>query len=136
MRDYNNVREYNYSSIGRHNMAVNNRRRKQRKSKRTKNKSIFRLTTIITLLLVLITAFVVLGNPKQVKADETEYYKYFQFYKVESGDTLWSLANSYAKDKSDVNAYIKEVIQSNHIKNYKIYEGETLVIPYYLTYIK
>ena len=46
---------------------------------------------------------------------ETVYYKYFTSIRIESGDSLWTLADTYA----------------NHLLDENINAGDYLIIPYY-----
>lgn len=61
-------------------------------------------------------------------------YKYFTSITVESGETLWDIADNYIdydyyKNK---NAYIAEVCSINHLEeDGSITAGQTIVVPYY-----
>ena len=58
--------------------------------------------------------------------------KYYTSIRVESGDTLWSIASDYITDEyKDMNEYIHEICSINHIFKDEIYAGEYLIIPYY-----
>jgi LysM repeat protein len=52
--------------------------------------------------------------------------------RVESGDTLWTIADEYIDgfniDKDD---YIKEICKINEISKNDIHAGDYIVVPYY-----
>lgn len=89
----------------------------------------------LTIVIILLTSFLCKISSKAEEIDETTYYKYFQNYIVEEGDTLWNIALVYSNN-SDYKSYIKEVISINHLLSDDIKAGDSLVIPYYLTYLK
>ncbi|QOS99910.1 LysM peptidoglycan-binding domain-containing protein [Brevibacterium sp. JNUCC-42] len=51
---------------------------------------------------------------------------------IQSGDTLWSIAEAY-KEKSGLTAreLIEEIMKQNHLDNPMIYAGNDLIIPTY-----
>lgn len=65
--------------------------------------------------------------------DKEVSYKYFTSIQIESGDTLWSIAEEYADAAhyDSKNDYIKEVKSINNLRNDEIMSGQYLVIPYY-----
>lgn len=64
----------------------------------------------------------------------TTYYKYYTSIEVHSGDTLWSIANTYCDSNFDsMNAYISEVKSINSLTQEQIIAGQYLIIPYYTT---
>lgn len=74
-----------------------------------------------------------------VKAeDNAQLHKYYTFYTVEPGDSLWEVADAYYELGYDDHAeYIDEILFINHIKDADdITSGDTLVIPYYSYEIK
>lgn len=76
---------------------------------------------------------------KDIKAENNELlHKYYTSYKVETGDSLWTIADSNYDLGYDNHAeYINEVISINHLKDADdIISGETLIIPYYSYEIK
>lgn len=77
----------------------------------------------IAVLLIVFSSFADAHNTKE---------KYYTSIMVESGDTLWSLANEYSSvEYRDNNAYIKEVRELNHITSDDIHAGSYLILPYY-----
>ena len=71
------------------------------------------------------------------KADIASYNKYYTSIRVESGDTLWTIADEYIADfnlaKED---YIREICQLNHISEDDIHAGAYIIIPYYSQEVK
>ena len=65
--------------------------------------------------------------------NETVTYKYYQSYQINAGDTLTSIAQTYADEEiSSVSSYIKEVKQMNHLSDEDLLQaGDYLIIPYY-----
>jgi len=58
--------------------------------------------------------------------------KYYTSIQIESGDTLWAIANEYITDEyTDMNEYIREVCSINHISEDEIHAGQYIVVPYY-----
>ena len=58
--------------------------------------------------------------------------KYYTSIQIESGDTLWAIANEYITDEyADMNEYICEVCSINHISEDEIHAGQYIVVPYY-----
>lgn len=61
-------------------------------------------------------------------------YKYFTSIQVQSGDTLYSIAQEYADEHYEsVYAYMEEVCLTNHMLDTDIHEGDYLIVPYYST---
>ena len=61
-------------------------------------------------------------------------FKYYTGIIVESGDTLWNLADKYIDYNyyKDKHAYISEIKRMNHLEeNEDLYAGQFLVVPYY-----
>ena len=96
---------------------------------------------LAVVIIVLISLGVLLGGSINAlassKADIASYNKYYTSIRVESGDTLWSIADEYIADfnlsKED---YIKEICQLNHISEDDIHAGAYIIIPYYSHEVK
>ena len=71
------------------------------------------------------------------KKDISSYNKYYTSIKIESGDTLWTIADEYI-DNLDVSKaeYIDEICQINEISEDEIHAGDYIVVPYYSDEIK
>jgi hypothetical protein len=60
------------------------------------------------------------------------FYKYYTSIRIDEGDTLWSLADSYADENfKSREAFIQEVVRTNHLLDETICEGDYLIVPYY-----
>ena len=60
-------------------------------------------------------------------------YKYYTSVQIQSGDTLWSIADLYMTEEyASIDAYIDEVCSINHIAaDDTIHAGQYLTVPYY-----
>ncbi len=67
--------------------------------------------------------------------NEDVAYKYYCSYQIQYGDSLTSIAKSYASgSRQDIQDYIKEVRSINHMEEDDYLQaGEYLIIPYYST---
>lgn len=110
-----------------------------RRGKNTRKKSSLSLHTIIavvTLLLVL-GGFLLgssLNHARQAHASgESQVYKYYTSIRIQEGDTLWELADSYLGEScAKKSEYIDEIKRLNKIIDEdEIRSGEYLLIPYY-----
>ena len=91
---------------------------------------------ILSILLVLL--FVLSFNSIMAQATEElpeTTYKYFTYYTIEKGDTLWKLAEEYIDYNfyKNIQEYVSEVKEINHMTDDSIRAGHTLVIPYFST---
>ncbi len=72
-----------------------------------------------------------------VQGSSTPTYKYYTSLKVETGDTIWDLADEHiSKEYDSIQEYIKEVEVINNIDADNITEGQILVFPYYSSELK
>lgn len=79
---------------------------------------------------VLLSLFV-LGSPK-AKAQREDSEKYYTSIIVEEGESLWSIARTYAPAYSDLQAYIDELARMNALTpEGKLRKGQSLIISYY-----
>lgn len=59
-------------------------------------------------------------------------YTYYKSIEVQSGDTLWDLAQTYTEDTQiSISDYIKELKTVNGLVNDSIHEGQYLTVIYY-----
>lgn len=70
---------------------------------------------------------------RAIKSNASSGFKYYTSITVNTGDTLWNIADEYIdydfyKNK---NSYISEVKHINHLEEDTISAGQTLVVPYY-----
>lgn len=83
------------------------------------------------LLIALVLLFGASGLSDGVSAN-THNEKYFKCIDIERGDTLWSIADEYMTEEYDsVEEYIAEVKSINSLTDDTLYNGATLIVPYY-----
>ena len=59
-------------------------------------------------------------------------YKYYKSVYVEHGDSLWSIAKEYtSKEYKNLEDYIDEVKQINHLNGSNVQHGTYICVPYY-----
>lgn len=90
--------------------------------------------TIIVAIIVLSVIYLGVTNKDASEADATNAStKYYTCISVESGDSLWNIANEYMTDEySSTQEYIDEVVSINNLTNASsITAGTNLLIPYY-----
>lgn len=89
--------------------------------------------SIVCLLLIFGVPGTVFLSRAQSKEPEVSY-KYYTSILVYPGDTLNSIAGTYADAHYEsLNAYIEEVRMTNHLTDDDIRAGEYLIVPYYST---
>lgn len=97
---------------------------------------------LLAVVVILIVAFgILLGTSINALAssekDIASYNKYYVSIRIESGDTLWTIADEYVEgfnlSKLD---YITEVCQINGISEDNIHAGDYIVVPYFSQEIK
>lgn len=88
---------------------------------------------IITLCIIIFSITIIFNSGNHKAYADTINEKCYRYIEVETGDSLWSIAEEYMSEEYDsIDDYIDEVKQINNIKSDKIYRGATLVIPYYI----
>lgn len=106
----------------------NNRMRRRRELRRRI------LTFILTLILSVGFSFMFFCfRTRAQDGNENIQYKYYKSIVVESGDTLWELADEYGIEKQyeSHQEYIDEVIHINGLMDDHITAGQSIIIPYY-----
>ena len=89
---------------------------------------------LLTLVLVISFSFTFFSfRTKAQSSDEEILYKYYKSVMVEDGDTLWQYADTYGNSQyyDSHDAYIKEVMEMNFLKDDTIVAGQYLILPYY-----
>lgn len=65
------------------------------------------------------------------RTEEPVNFKYYKSIVVESGDSLWSIAEEYmTEDSLSIEEYINVLKDINHLKGDRIQAGQSLVIVY------
>ena len=95
------------------------------------------LFTAMALILGVILAFSVHGTSAQATGTDqaSDTYKYYKEVYVESGDTLWSIAEEYTDGSvSDINECISSMRDINNLHPYETLKAGTyIIVPYYST---
>lgn len=104
-----------------------NKIRRERELRR--NVTLFVLSSLLIIVLS-ITAGSIISKAQSGEAET--YYKYYTSIEIQSGDTLWSLAETHADDRFMTRQeFINEVSKTNHLLSSDIRQGDYLIIPYY-----
>ena len=87
----------------------------------------------ISILLVLLFVFSFTSIAQATEELPETTYKYFTYHTVDKGDTLWSMAEEYIDYNfyNNLDEYINEVKEINHLSDSTIKAGENLVVPYF-----
>ena len=65
------------------------------------------------------------------RIEEPVNFKYYKSIIIESGDSLWSIAEEYMTDDcTSVAEYVDGLKNINHIYSEYIQEGQSLIVPY------
>lgn len=106
---------------------MNKGKRKQRNS-RNMRKPYF---VLFLALLFFVLSFLAFGGTK-AKADAEATQKYYTSISVKQGDSLWSIAKSFAPAYGDIQAYVEELASINRMpQSSRLYPGQSLVVFYY-----
>ena len=125
------MRKYNHKISKRANESLTKREAVVRRQK-----------SILALVVLALVIFgILLGTGMNALAssdkDIASYNKYYVSIRVESGDTLWTIADEYIDgfniEKDD---YINEVCEINEISKDDIHAGDYIVVPYYSQDVK
>ena len=101
------------------------------KTKRAKARRAKKLATVfLSLALCLITVALL-----WVSADKADAYQpkpaCYKSICLETGDTLWGIAEEYCPEGKDIREYIHETMELNGLKTSEIHAGCYLVVPVY-----
>lgn len=89
------------------------------------------LMTICLAIAVVVTCGSFISVAKN-RIDDKSIYKYYTSIQIQSGDTLWELANDYiSSEYTSINDYVNEVKKLNSLETDRIHEGQYLTVPYY-----
>lgn len=120
------MRKYNHKISERANESL-----KKREAIVRRQKSLLAIAIIIVVALGILLGSSINALASSEK-DISSYNKYYVSIRVESGDTLWTIADEYIDgfnlSKED---YITEVCQINEISENEIHAGDYIVVPYY-----
>lgn len=107
-----------------------NRKRRARQLKRNILKGIMTFALVVSFSLLFLEFKV-----KAQNSTEEISYKYYKSVMVNSGNTLWDFADTYADDRhyDSLEKYVNEVMEMNHLGDESITAGQYIIIPYYST---
>ena len=101
--------------------------------KRTENEHRHEVTFFMIMLVLVILAcgyFVLRVHAQESSAVES---KLITVHTVQSGESLLELAMEYSDPLhyQDYEAYVREVVFTNHLSERRLYSGQQLFLPYY-----
>ena len=96
-----------------------------RKRYRIKNRVRFASFIVISLLLLCTIANTALGFNDALALSEQQYIE----IQVESGDTLWTIADEFMPDDMDIREAVYMICDVNDVDADTLYAGQTLSIP-------
>lgn len=86
------------------------------------------LVTAVAISVIL--SFIFFSSISQAD-NSREVYTYYTSYEIQSGDTLWSIADKYMNtEDSDKAEFISTVKKNNHMLDDDIKAGDRLIIEY------
>lgn len=87
---------------------------------------------ITGLVIVAVSVVLLLSGSKVSAHSDHVNQKYFTSIEVNAGDTLWDIAQDYkTAEYPSTQAYVKEVMEINHLSDETITTGCYLMVPYY-----
>ena len=127
-----------FGTFVRGRFTMNSKRVQKRTSKKARIRRV-KLMLRGTLLTVCIIALLAICSSailtKATTADDPEkvYYKYYAQIEIQKGDSLWSLAGEYMENGpyESRKEYMEEVAEINQLSSTTIFEGQSLIVPYY-----
>lgn len=105
----------------------------KRNSRRQREAAQKRIAVLFcAIIAVVMICSITFGTINAQAAPSKTTNKYYTSIQIESGDTLWAIADEYITDDyTDMNEYIREVCSINHISEDEIHAGQYIVVPYY-----
>lgn len=83
-------------------------------------------STVLLLIVLLIVSILVLNYALQPTMDETEWRE--EAYRVQAGDTLWTIAGGYCPQGVDRREWVEEIRALNGLRNNTIHPGQTITV--------
>ncbi len=93
-------------------------------------KSKFRFTLFLTVAILVMIS--VTGTIFGANDAESLTKPNYSEITVQSGDTLWNLAEEFGPDGKDIREIVYEICRLNDISADGIYPGQTILIPVYI----
>ncbi len=92
---------------------------------RVNNRIRFTLFVVIVIILITSIANFALGLNTASSLTNPEYME----VEVAYGDTLWSIADNYMSDDTDIRKSVYEICDTNNISASDLYAGMTILVP-------
>lgn len=107
-----------------------NYQRKLRRQRELRRKYVL---AVLSFALILICAFTFKSFTSKAVEETDAMYKYFKSIEIGKDDTLWSIAKEHIDYSyyDDINEYIEEVMNINHLNDDTIKYGQCIIIPYF-----
>ncbi|MDD3168594.1 MAG: LysM peptidoglycan-binding domain-containing protein [Eubacteriales bacterium] len=98
--------------------------------KKYRIKSKFRFTLFLTIAMVALISITgtMIGANQAESLTKPTYSEII----IQSGDTLWNLAQEFGPDDKDVRQIVYEICKLNDISADSIYPGQEILIPVYI----
>lgn len=96
-------------------------KRKAARKKLSRERAMFCISVIVIAFLIL--------SVFTMRPQGSETYEDNRLHAVMSGDTLWSIANTYKDDSQTTGEFVYEIRKINSLKNSMINVGDLLIIP-------
>ena len=104
----------------------------RRTVKHTDRRRIIFLSLLAAAVFMLVVILALEVTASDASADEQPVPMTYQSIQIKSGDTIWSIAETWKTDEwKDTRAYVKEIKEINNLTSDTIHAGNYLVIPYY-----
>ena len=111
------------------------RRNRIRRERELRRHILLFVTTSIIIVVLSVTAGSIISRAQD--QDNETYYKYYTSIEIQSGDTLWDLADTFADERfMSRQDFINEVCSTNHLLSSDIRQGDYLIVPYYSSEFK
>ena len=89
----------------------------------------FRFTVFVVLTIILLTTVVNFALGLNTAASST--IQEYMDVKIQSGDTLWNIAQTYMPDDMDTRKAVYQLCSLNNISADELYAGMTIQVPVY-----
>ena len=110
-------------------MTVQERREKNLKRRRRQAAKRNMIILLATILLITVGSIVFGSTFSSAKNDE-EFETYYKSIVIETGDSLWNIAEEFKTDDVSTMEYVKELKNLNNLTSDMIHEGQHLVVAY------
>lgn len=112
------------------NSEYRSRRYHERRVRQLRRRCFMAVLTVVLVLTLAISYHAILSEA--TSGTEGTLYKYYTSIEVKYGDSLWSIAETYANEEyRSVRDYIAEVMEINHLEEESVSAGQYLIVPYY-----